>query len=42
MYYDGFDMRDEHEIDSIFSEDAVPTQLNFQDFSHEDDMVTEL
>lgn len=41
MYYDAFDMRDEHEIESIFPEDAVPTQLNFQDL-HEDYIVTEL
>ena len=40
MYYDAFDMRDEHDIDVIFPEDAVPTQLNFQDL-HEEDNVTE-
>jgi hypothetical protein len=40
MYYDAFDMRDEHDIDLIFPEDAVPTQLNFKDL-HEDDHVTE-
>lgn len=41
MYFNAFDMRDEHDIDSIFPEDAVLTQLNFQDL-HEDDTVTEL
>ena len=41
MYYDAFDMRDDHELETIFSEDAVPTQLNFQDLN-EDDIVTEL
>ena len=40
MYYDAFDMRDDHDIDVIFPEDAVPTQLNFQDL-HEEDNVTE-
>ena len=41
MYYDAFDMRDDYELETIFPEDAVPTQLNFQDLN-EDDLVTEL
>ena len=40
MYDDAFDMRDDHHIDSIFSEDALPTQLKSQ-YLHEDDHVTE-
>lgn len=41
MWYDAFDMRDDHEMETIFPQDAVPPQLNFQDLT-EDDLVTEL
>ena len=36
LYYDAFDMRDTHEMQELFPEDAVPTQLNFQNLREED------
>ena len=36
IYYDAFDMRTDHEFEELFPEDAVPSQLNFQDLHDED------
>ena len=41
MYDDAFDLRDDHEMETIVPEDALPSQLNFQ-YLREDDLVTEL
>ena len=41
MYYDAFDLREDHEIETIFPEDGVPLLLNFQDL-REDDFITEI
>ena len=41
MYFTDFDIRDDHELEHIFEENAVPASLNFQDLD-EADYVTEL